>query len=153
MKKLIAARRTPWRFSASGLVGGRGFRPLACPDIRFLRPLAFPALLILLQYGTWPRKSTNQGLPAKRFRSSCRFVHPYKLEGDVGTRQPSAGKHCPFLCHLDRSAAQWRDLRSSGPFLEMFLQDNHISLLNLESCCEPFLSMNARHASLISNQG
>jgi hypothetical protein len=28
--------------------------------------------------------------------------------------------HGPPLCHLDRSAAQWRDLRSSGPFLEMF---------------------------------
>jgi hypothetical protein len=24
------------------------------------------------------------------------------------------------LCHPDRSAAQWRDLRFSGPFLEMF---------------------------------
>ena len=29
-------------------------------------------------------------------------------------------KHRPPLCHLDRSAAQWRDLRFSGPFLEMF---------------------------------
>ena len=29
-------------------------------------------------------------------------------------------KHHPPLCHLDRSAAQWRDLRFSGPFLEMF---------------------------------
>jgi hypothetical protein len=29
-------------------------------------------------------------------------------------------KHRPSLCHLDRSAAQWRDLRFSGPFLEMF---------------------------------
>src|SRR6202789_2936508 len=28
-------------------------------------------------------------------------------------------KHHPPLCHLDRSAAQWRDLRSSGPFLEI----------------------------------
>src|ERR1700677_3947766 len=26
----------------------------------------------------------------------------------------------PPLCHLDRSAAQWRDLRFIGPFLEMF---------------------------------
>ena len=32
----------------------------------------------------------------------------------------SAWKHRPPLCHLDRSAAQWRDLRFSGPFLEMF---------------------------------
>jgi hypothetical protein len=30
------------------------------------------------------------------------------------------GKRCPPLCHLDRSAAQWRDLRFSGPFLEIF---------------------------------
>jgi hypothetical protein len=30
-------------------------------------------------------------------------------------------KHGPTLCHLDRSAAKWRDLRFSGPFLEMFL--------------------------------
>src|SRR6202020_1803891 len=29
-------------------------------------------------------------------------------------------KRGPPLCHLDRSAAQWRDLRSSGPFLGMF---------------------------------
>jgi hypothetical protein len=28
--------------------------------------------------------------------------------------------HHPSLCHLDRSVAQWRDLRFSGPFLEMF---------------------------------
>ena len=32
----------------------------------------------------------------------------------------SPWKHRPPLCHLDRSAAQWRDLRFSGPFLEMF---------------------------------
>jgi hypothetical protein len=31
-------------------------------------------------------------------------------------------KHCPSLCHLDRSAAQWRDLRFDGPFLEMFFE-------------------------------
>src|SRR5271156_1283331 len=29
-------------------------------------------------------------------------------------------RHRPPLCHLDRSAAQWRDLRFSGPFLGMF---------------------------------
>ena len=29
-------------------------------------------------------------------------------------------KRRPPLCHLDRSAAQWRDLRFSGPPLEMF---------------------------------
>src|SRR5271168_1178374 len=28
-------------------------------------------------------------------------------------------KHRPPLCHLDRSEAQWRDLRFSGSFLEM----------------------------------
>jgi hypothetical protein len=32
----------------------------------------------------------------------------------------SPWKHRPTLCHLDRSAAQWRDLRFSGPFLEIF---------------------------------
>jgi hypothetical protein len=32
------------------------------------------------------------------------------------------GYNDPTLCHLDRSAAQWRDLRFSGPFLEMFLE-------------------------------
>ena len=26
----------------------------------------------------------------------------------------------PHLCHLDRSAAQWRDLCVDAPFLEMF---------------------------------
>src|SRR5580658_1176772 len=29
-------------------------------------------------------------------------------------------RHRPPLCPLDRSAAQWRDLRFSGPFLGMF---------------------------------
>jgi hypothetical protein len=29
-------------------------------------------------------------------------------------------KRRPPLCHLDRSEAQRRDLRFSGPFLEMF---------------------------------
>jgi hypothetical protein len=29
-----------------------------------------------------------------------------------------SGKHRPSLCHLDRSAAEWRDLRSSGSFVE-----------------------------------
>jgi hypothetical protein len=29
-------------------------------------------------------------------------------------------KHDPPPCHRDRSEAQWRDLRFSGPFLEMF---------------------------------
>jgi hypothetical protein len=28
--------------------------------------------------------------------------------------------HRPLLCHLDRSAASWRDLRFSGPVLGMF---------------------------------
>jgi hypothetical protein len=29
-------------------------------------------------------------------------------------------RHRPPLCHLDRSVAQWRDLRFGGSFLEMF---------------------------------
>jgi hypothetical protein len=33
----------------------------------------------------------------------------------------SPPKHRPLLCHLDRSAAQWRDLRLSRPFLEIQL--------------------------------
>jgi hypothetical protein len=28
--------------------------------------------------------------------------------------------HRPPLCHLDRSEAQWRDLRFNGPFFGMF---------------------------------
>src|SRR6202034_4093361 len=36
------------------------------------------------------------------------------------------GKRRPPLCHLDRSAAQWRDLRFSGPLMEMFFDGgNH----------------------------
>jgi hypothetical protein len=31
-----------------------------------------------------------------------------------------SGSAFSLLCHLDRSAAQWRDLRFSGSFLEMF---------------------------------
>src|SRR5271155_2037695 len=30
----------------------------------------------------------------------------------------------PSLCHLDRSVAQWRDLRFSGPFLGTFLTEH-----------------------------
>jgi hypothetical protein len=32
----------------------------------------------------------------------------------------SPWKDRPPLCHLDRSVAQWRDLRFGGSFLEMF---------------------------------
>jgi hypothetical protein len=32
----------------------------------------------------------------------------------------SLWKRPSSLCHLDRSEAQWRDLRFSGPVLEMF---------------------------------
>jgi hypothetical protein len=32
----------------------------------------------------------------------------------------SPSKRRPLLCHLDRSAAQWRDLRRGSPFLKMF---------------------------------
>ena len=31
-----------------------------------------------------------------------------------------SGAAIPPPCHPDRSAAQWRDLRFGGPFLEMF---------------------------------
>ena len=48
--------------------------------------------------GLWPTQGDEKRL---LFSNNCRW------------------KHRPPLCHLDRSAAQWRDLRFSGPFLEM----------------------------------
>ena len=43
------------------------------------------------------------------------------VEGPA-VQQPLPWQHPSSLCHLDRSSegAQWRDLRFSGPFLEMF---------------------------------
>ena len=32
----------------------------------------------------------------------------------------ATGYYGPTLCHLDRSEAQWRDLRFTGPLMEMF---------------------------------
>ncbi len=65
-------------------------------------------------------------------RFSCPFLEIFFDRGIMGLRptqgdekrllfsNDSAWKHRPPLCHLDRSAAQWRDLRFSCPFLEMF---------------------------------
>jgi hypothetical protein len=51
--------------------------------------------------------------PKNFARSECRGCLP-------STATPV--HRATILCHLDRSAAQWRDLRFSGPFLEMFRQ-------------------------------
>jgi hypothetical protein len=40
----------------------------------------------------------------------------------------SAWKHRPPLCHLDRSEAQWRDLRFCGPVSEMFFSRRMLDL-------------------------
>jgi hypothetical protein len=40
----------------------------------------------------------------------------------------SPWKDRPPLCHLDRSVAQWRDLRFSGPFLGMFFDRGFMGL-------------------------
>jgi hypothetical protein len=48
-------------------------------------------------------------------------VRPPKVKQDGSCSATTLPwKHRPSLCHLDRSAAQWRDLRSSGLFLEIF---------------------------------
>ena len=55
--------------------------------------------------GLWPTQGDEKRL---LFSNNCRW------------------RHRPPLCHLDRSAAQWRDLRFSGPFLGMcFRQRSH----------------------------
>ena len=38
----------------------------------------------------------------------------------------SPWKHRPPLCHLDRREAKWRDLRFSGPSLEMFSTERSV---------------------------
>ena len=48
------------------------------------------------------------------------FGTPKVMKNGVPFSNYSPWKHRPLLCHLDRSVAQWRDLRSSGPFLELF---------------------------------
>jgi hypothetical protein len=45
----------------------------------------------------------------------------------------SLWKHPSPPCHPDRSAAQWRDLRFSGPFLEMFLDSGRFNAAYLGS--------------------
>jgi hypothetical protein len=52
------------------------------------------------------------------------------------------GKRRPPLCHLDRSAAYWRDLRFSGRFLEMFFDRAQRS----GEICGPF----TRHSFTLS---
>ena len=37
-------------------------------------------------------------------------------------------RHRPPLCHLDRSAAKWRDLRFSGPFSGMFFDRAEVEM-------------------------
>jgi hypothetical protein len=56
----------------------------------------------------------------------------------------SPWKRRPTLCHLDRSAAQWRDLRFSGPFVEMCfstgafaLRANHEWVAQVSLYCAP----------------
>jgi hypothetical protein len=43
------------------------------------------------------------------------------------------------LCHLDRSAA-WRDLRFSGPFLEMFFNIESLAAVSFPTERKVFLS-------------
>ena len=50
-------------------------------------------------------------------------------------------RHRPPLCHLDRSAAQWRDLRFSGPFWGMFSTERNPDFLLRtadKGLCVPF---------------
>ena len=51
---------------------------------------------------------------------SWAFGPPKVMKNGFCSATTLPGRHRPPLCHLDRSAAQWRDLRFSGPFLEMF---------------------------------
>ena len=42
-------------------------------------------------------------------------------------------KHRTPLCHLDRSVAQWRDLRFSGAILEMFFRQSGVEGANVRA--------------------
>jgi hypothetical protein len=57
----------------------------------------------------------------------CRFstgvsmgLRPTEEDENGSCSDYCPSKHRPPLCHPDRSAAQWRDLRLNGPFLEVF---------------------------------
>jgi hypothetical protein len=57
--------------------------------------------------------------------------NPFRVEGRTAFPLRAVAEEMPFsstsdpghnsppLCHLDRSAAQWRDLRFNGPYVEM----------------------------------
>src|SRR5580658_6098047 len=47
-------------------------------------------------------------------------------------------KDRPPLCYLDRSVAQWRDLRFSGPFLGMFSTERRVVDLRLGAATQYF---------------
>ena len=65
-------------------------------------------------------------------------------------------KRRPPLCHLDRSAAQWRDLRFNGPFLEMFFdrgvmgQGTHPRVMKNRFCSATTLNGSAALPFVIS---
>ena len=62
----------------------------------------------------------------------------------------SAWKHRPPLCHLDRSVAQWRDLRFSGPFLEMFFDRAYYTTPPIKGSVKLALPVSTRPAKRAS---
>jgi hypothetical protein len=86
---------------------------------------------------TFPRKSIHTEISPLRFApvemTKGKTVLPERVVAEwkplcitLGGLKPilfsnySLWKHRLPLCHLDRSEAQWRDLRFSGPLVEMF---------------------------------
>ena len=56
----------------------------------------------------------NPGLKIETWATHSIFVRVILI------KKQFSGSALPPLCHPDRSAAQWRDLRFGGPFVEMF---------------------------------
>src|SRR3984957_20644793 len=95
----------------SGEICGSAVAPWECSVQQLLSPEALPSPL-----SSRPERSAVERSAVQR-----------SLPGNVLFSDYSLRKRCPPLCHLDRSAAQWRDLRFNGPSLGMFCSATTLS--------------------------
>jgi hypothetical protein len=93
-------------------------------------------------------QQAGKALKGRGFRR-CRSLTPATGSAEIWVCLPltaAADHDDPTLCHLDRSEAQWRDLRFRGPFLEMF----SCALQEKQSQEKAFTQRSLHYASLRS---
>ena len=102
--------------SAVGEICGSAALPWIC-----FRPseAEWRDLRLLCRRGPQPRNTRPRNRIVIRPEESWAFT-PKVMKNWVLFGNHTQWKRHPPLCHLDRSVAQWRDLRSRGPFLGMF---------------------------------